>query len=199
MMLQILKSLPKNRIIALSGGSDSMAVMDFCRRFHNCRAIFVDHKTETSRMAREFLTDWCSDNSLVIDIHEISRTKEKDESWEEFWRNERLKIFWAENEPVITGHNLDDCAETWLWSSCHGTPKIIPYNNRNIIRPFMLNRKSELRLWCERNQISWIEDESNSDLSYMRNLVRHRMMPEALSVNPGFYKVIAKKVKDARM
>lgn len=175
-----------------------MAVMDFCRRYHDARAIFVNHLTSASTEAQSFLMDWCSDNNIPLSIHTISSLKPSDESWEEFWRNERLKIFWAENEPVITGHNLNDCAETWLWSSCHGNPKIIPYRNRNVIRPFMLNRKATLREWCERHEVPWIEDKSNEDLSYMRNLVRHKMMPEVLKVNPGFLKVIAKKVRDVR-
>lgn len=174
-----------------------MAIVDFCRRYHEARAIFVDHLTATSAEARNFLSDWCSDNKIKLDIHKISGSKPKDQSWEEFWRNERLGVFWSESEPVITGHNLDDCAETWLWSSCHGKPKIIPYRNRNIIRPFMLNKKSSLKEWCERNNIPWVEDKSNEDVSYMRNMVRHKMMPEALKVNPGFYKVIAKKIRDA--
>jgi tRNA(Ile)-lysidine synthase TilS/MesJ len=37
-----------------------------------------------------------------------------------------------------------------------------------------------------------VEDESNNDLKYMRNLIRHKIVPEALKVNPGLDKVVKK-------
>lgn len=194
-MLQIINRLPSVRMVALSGGSDSMAVLDFCKK-HPTSAVFVDHGTETSRVAKEFLLDYTNEHNIQLDIHTIMESKPSGESWEEFWRNQRLNIFWSYNCPVITGHNLDDCVETWLWSSCHGNPKIIPYSNRNIIRPFMLNKKAELKNWCTRKETPWVEDQSNQDQSYTRNFIRHTMMENALRVNPGIYKVIARKIRN---
>jgi tRNA(Ile)-lysidine synthase len=92
---------------------------------------------------------------------------------------------------------LDDCTETWIWSSLNGFGKVIPYRNMNVIRPFRMNRKYEFVDWCERKSIEWIEDKSNSDTKYMRNFIRHELMPKALVVNPGLYKVVAKVVKEA--
>lgn len=194
-MIQILGKLPSHRTIAVSGGSDSMAIMDFCRKYHTVSCIFVDHNTHTSKLAKEFLLDFTNENSLKLDIHTIEGEKPSNESWEEYWRNERLKIFWSYEQDIITGHNLDDNVETWLWSSCHGNPRIIPYRNRNIIRPFMLNKKSTLKKWCEDKLVPWVEDETNKDQSYTRNFIRHTMVENALRVNPGIYKVISKKLK----
>lgn len=195
MMLQLLGKIPRIITIATSGGSDSMAILDFLRKSHTVRSVFVDHGTSTSRDARVFVSQYCETHNIPLDVHAIQSSKPRDQSWEEYWRNERLGFFWQYECPVVTGHNLDDNVETWLWSSCHGNPKTIPYRNRNIIRPFMLNKKSTLKKWCEDKLVPWIEDESNSDQSYTRNFIRHTMVENALRVNPGIYKVIAKKIR----
>jgi tRNA(Ile)-lysidine synthase len=78
----------------------------------------------------------------------------------------------------------------------HGTGKIIPYSrNDRVYRPFRLNRKRDLELWASLNNVPHLEDDSNADLCYTRNYIRHTMMPNVLKVNPGIHKVIAKKVK----
>jgi tRNA(Ile)-lysidine synthase TilS/MesJ len=42
----------------------------------------------------------------------------------------------------------------------------------------------------------WVEDPSNVDYKFKRNYIRWNLLPEALAVNPGLYKVIAKRIKD---
>ena len=56
--------------------------------------------------------------------------------------------------------------------------------------------EKELQLWANLNNVSYIEDKTNTDTRHTRNYIRHEMMPHVLRVNPGIHKVIAKKVKD---
>ena len=77
----------------------------------------------------------------------------------------------------------------------HGQGKIIPYRNGNVIRPFRLTEKSQFVDWCKRHDVDWIEDQSNTDTKYMRNYIRHEVMPKILKINPGINKVVAKKVR----
>lgn len=193
-MIQIQGKLKRHLHIACSGGVDSMAVIDFLRRNHKVTALFFNHGTETSKDAEEFLQDYFHKSDVVLLKGNISRSKEKDESWEEYWRNERYKYFYSFDCPVITCHHLDDCVENWIWSSLHGEGKIIPYSNNNVIRPFRANRKSEFLNWCRNKNVPWTEDSSNSDIKYMRNFIRHEIVPKALVVNPGLHTVIRKKV-----
>ena len=51
-------------------------------------------------------------------------------------------------------------------------------------------------LWANLNNVSYIEDNTNTDTRHTRNYIRHEMMPNVLRVNPGIHKTIAKKVKD---
>jgi len=78
----------------------------------------------------------------------------------------------------------------------HGTGKIVPYRRNHVIRPFRLTRKRDLELWARLNAVDWIEDDSNQDIHYTRNYIRHEMMPHVLRVNPGIYKTIKKKVME---
>ena len=206
-MFKIQGKLPRTVNVACSGGVDSMAAVDFLRRNHNVNLLFFDHGTDTSKEALEFLTKFAArknrefndkpiGSNISIKTSKISRPKHQRESQEEYWRNERYKFFFDQQAPVITCHHLDDCVETWIWSSLHGKPKIIPYTNMNVIRPFRLNKKTEFVNWCRRNNIPWIEDTSNENTDHMRNFIRHEIMQKALVVNPGLYKVIYKKINE---
>lgn len=194
-MIKIQGKFDRSVKLACSGGVDSMAIADFLSNSHEVTLLFFDHGTETSRKAKIFLEEYASKNPKVyLEFGFLDREKTKSESWEEFWRVERYKWFHSFDDDIITCHHLDDCVETWVWSSMHGCGKIIPYRNKNVIRPFRLTRKSEFVNWCKTKNVSWIEDESNTDIKYMRNFIRREMMPNILTVNPGIHKVIAKKV-----
>jgi tRNA(Ile)-lysidine synthase len=96
----------------------------------------------------------------------------------------------------VTAHHLDDCVETWVWSAMHGTPKIIPYRRNYVVRPFRLTRKRDFELWASMHQVPYVQDQSNENIHYTRNFIRHEMMSSVLKVNKGIHKVIAKKVKE---
>ena len=188
--------LSREVYVACSGGLDSMAVVDFLQNNHDVTVCYFDHGTQHSTEAGVFVSNYCDKNNLPLLYGRISRDKDKEESQEEFWRNERYKFFRSIDADIITAHHLDDCVETWVWSSMHGTGKIIPYRNRNVIRPFRMTRKRDFQLWANLKNIQYLEDDSNTDTCYTRNYIRHEMMPSVLRVNPGIHKTILKKVKD---
>jgi tRNA(Ile)-lysidine synthase len=196
-MIKLQGKLPREVYVACSGGVDSMAVVDFLRNNHDVTVCYFDHGTAHSIRARDFVSKYCTENNLPIIIGTIGYAQKKPgQSIEEFWRKERYKFLHGINAEVITAHHLDDCVETWVWSSMHGTGKIIPYRNKNVIRPFRLTRKRDFELWTDLKNVSHIEDDSNVDTCYTRNYIRHEMMPHVLRVNPGIHKTIAKKVRD---
>jgi tRNA(Ile)-lysidine synthase len=195
-MIKLQGKLPREVYVACSGGVDSMAVVDFLRNNHDVTICYFDHGTSHSTDAGVFISNYCTKNDLPLMYGRISRTKERDESQEEYWRNERYKFFSTINADIITCHHLDDCVETWVWSSMHGEGKIIPYRNGNVIRPFRMTRKRDFQLWADLKNVPHVEDDSNADTCYTRNYIRHEMMPHVLRVNPGIHKTILKKVRD---
>jgi len=198
-MLKLQGKLPREVYVACSGGVDSMAVVDFLRNNHNVTVVFFNHGTKTSKIAGKFVASYCTENDLPMiygtpengSVHKI-----KGRSPEDYWREQRYKFLHSIDGPVITAHHLDDCVETWVWSSMHGTGKIIPYRNKNVIRPFRMTRKRDFQMWCDLKNVPYVEDDSNTDTCYTRNYIRHEMMPHVLKVNPGIHKTIAKKVKE---
>lgn len=195
-MIMLQGKIPKDVYLACSGGVDSMAALDFLTRKHRVEVLFVNHGTETSEKSLEVVTSYCFRRGFNVYIKHIDNSQKKSsQSQEEFWRNERYEFFHSiKNKPVITVHHLDDCVETWVWSSLHGKSKIIPYSHKNVIRPFRLTRKKNFELWCNLNNVQWHEDESNKDTRYTRNYIRHKMIHHIEQVNPGIYKTIRKKV-----
>ena len=193
-MIKLTVPLPKEITVACSGGVDSMAAVDFLKRKHNVTVAYFNHRTEHGEKASEFVSRYCSDNNLVMFYGTCRSQRGSKESQEEYWRRERYE-FLSELGPVITCHHLDDCVETYVWSSLHGTPKVIPLVRNNVLRPFLTTRKSELVKWCEKHNVSWIEDESNKDTKYTRNYIRNEMMPHVLKVNPGIHTLVKKIVE----
>lgn len=192
-MIKIGCKIPRSVTIAFSGGVDSVAVADFLRRNHNISLLFVHHNTATSEKALSVVQRCAAEWEVPLLVRYI-RDKNNKQSQEQFWREERYRIFHSMEDSIITCHHLDDCVETWVWSCMHGCGKLIPVNNGNVIRPFLSTRKDSFIRWCVRKELLWAEDESNADTRYTRNYIRHNMMPHVLQVNPGIHKTIKKKV-----
>lgn len=191
--LKMLGMLPPGPVwVACSGGVDSVVVWDFIKRSREVKIAFFDHGTPTSQRSLEFLkTDSQFRDTEIVVGHNHS-DKSDEESWEEFWRNQRYQFLESLDGPVVTAHHLDDCIETYVWRMCHGRNDTIPYRRNNIIRPFLPTRKQSFIDWALRHQLRWQEDVSNYDLGYIRNHVRHRVIPELLKVNPGLATTVHK-------
>ena len=184
-MIKVQGKLPRELYVACSGGVDSMAALDFLSNNHDVTVVFFNHETPTSREALEHVSVQAKKYDCGFLYGTITGKRHKEESQEEYWRNERYKFFHSINGTVVTGHHLDDCVETWVWSSMHGTGKIIPYQNKNVIRPFMLNRKRLLELWANLNTVDYLEDDTNKDKCYTSNYIKHEMMPHVERTNTG--------------
>lgn len=194
-MIKLSLKLPRTLAVAVSGGIDSVAALHFLSRNHNVTIVHVDHNEGNSDTSAAFVRALAQKYECTIITKRITSTRPTGVSPEEFWRNERYNLFHQIPQTVVTAHTLDDCVETWLWSSLHGNSKLIPFANDNVVRPFLATRKQDFIEYAKRNQLSWVEDESNNNLSLTRNYIRKELMPHALRVNPGLYKTILKKVK----
>jgi tRNA(Ile)-lysidine synthase len=192
-VIKLLGKIPREITVAFSGGIDSTVLIDFLRRNHNVTAAFFDHGTTECAQAREFVSAYCGAHGITLKVGEISTQRQPGISPEEHWRRERYQWFYNLG-PVVTAHNLNDVVETWIWSSLHGTPSIIPYSHANVFRPLLTTSKVELKYWAQRNYLTWCEDESNRDTRYTRNYIRHEMMPHVLRVNPGIATMLRKRI-----
>lgn len=194
-MIQYLGKLPNKCGIACSGGVDSMAILDFLTKDkkREVYCLYYNHGTKHSIETEKFVKDYCDKNEITF-ISDKYVGEQPTSNKEDFWRKLRYKFLKSFNFPVITCHHLNDQIETWLFTSIKHEGKLIPYKNDNIIRPFLITEKSELISWCERKSITFYDDPSNYSTEYMRNYIRHELIPKAEYINPGIKKMIRKKV-----
>ena len=194
--LKILNKIPRKVSIGLSGGVDSMVLLDFLLKGgREVTALHFNHGTEKSSEYEEFVVNQCKSKGVKLVVGTLNEKIPKKRSREDFWREKRYEFFNDNSfQKVITCHHLDDAVETWVFSSIKGTPKLIPYERKFIIRPLLLNKKSRIYDWADQHSIEYIFDKSNDDVSFDRNYIRNIMMPHILKINPGIYKNIRKKI-----
>ena len=90
---------------------------------------------------------------------------------------------------IVTAHQKDDIIETFLINLTRGTGLDglcgIPQINKNIVRPLLPFSRNEILTYATRNKIHWREDNSNSSIKYVRNKIRHKVVPVLKELNPS--------------
>jgi tRNA(Ile)-lysidine synthase len=196
-MIHILGQIPRQVAIAVSGGVDSMAVLDFLRRSRDVTALHYNHGTPYAPKAEALVREYCAAQGVSLIVGKCEEEMPAGVSHEAWWRQQRYKFFNESTErKIITAHHLDDCVENWVFTSMHGNPFLIPYERDQFIRPFLTTEKQSFNDWCERKSVPVITDPSNTNTKYRRNYIRHVMLPHVLEINPGIKKTIRRKVVD---
>ncbi|MGB1042708.1 MAG: tRNA lysidine(34) synthetase TilS [Tenacibaculum sp.] len=93
---------------------------------------------------------------------------------------------------VLTAHHADDNLETFLINLSRGTGLEgltgIPVVNGNIVRPLLNFSREEIKEFAIKNNLFWREDASNAETKYLRNKLRHDVIPVLKELNPQFLK-----------
>ena len=104
------------------------------------------------------------------------------------WFMEILKNF--KYDYLLTAHHLDDDLETFFINLSRGTGLSgftgIPKKNNKIIRPLLDFSREEILQYAETNNLKWREDSSNASDKYLRNKIRHDLVPLFKELNPHF-------------
>jgi tRNA(Ile)-lysidine synthase len=95
---------------------------------------------------------------------------------------------------IVTAHTADDQAETVLLKLCRGAgprglsgiPRETAINGMRVVRPLLDVTRVEIESFLRQRKQAWREDRTNRDTAYLRNLVRHELLPMLESrLNPG--------------
>ncbi len=90
---------------------------------------------------------------------------------------------------VLTAHHLDDVLETFIINLTRGTGLNgltgIPEKNGNIVRPLLPFSRNDILIYAAKNKLTWREDKSNSSIKYVRNKIRHKVIPVLKELNPN--------------
>lgn len=101
---------------------------------------------------------------------------------------------------LLTAHHADDSLETFLINFARGTGLDgltgIPAINDKIVRPLLPFTRKEIENYALENNLFWREDKSNAETKYLRNKIRHDIIPVLKKLNPNFMNSFANTIEN---
>ncbi len=194
---------PSGRVLAgFSGGADSTALMMlllFLREAGELQpeAVHVNHglRGEEAEADAAFAESFCRERDIPFHLYRVDLQERRDENAA---RQARYACFRACAQSagirqLVLAHHRGDQAETFLLRLLRGAgPEGLacmrPREERDgytILRPLLRMDGAELRQALRQEGIPWREDGSNAGDDYLRNRIRHRLLPEMESLIPG--------------
>ena len=175
-----MKVSPKKYLIAVSGGVDSVVLLEMLAKKHeNILVAHFDHGIrEDSKEDAIFV------RQLAVKYGVKFFTKREElgaNASEEKARRARYKFLRElsekQNATIVTAHHLDDVVETIIINMVRGTGwrGLAVLNAEDIYRPLINFKKQEIINYAKQNNLKWREDSTNSLNVYMRNIVRHKI------------------------
>lgn len=135
--------------------------VSFYSKSFNTAAFAIDKKISTQMAARELRYQWFEELTLKNNYQFIA-----------------------------TAHHKNDVAETVLINLTKGTGLRglhgIAAKNGKIVRPLLCFNRQEIDYFIEKNCLDFREDLSNKETKYVRNKIRHKVIPELEKINPAF-------------
>ena len=173
----------KRVIVAVSGGPDSMALLDMLRNtLFEITVCHVNyHKRESSDRDEKIVADYCQKYNLNLFVHNAYGGEGNFQDWA---RRERYNFFKSIYEEVkaaylFVAHQQDDLLETYLFKKQRhsvGNSLTIKESEEvfgmTLIRPLLDTSKDDLAQYCVSRGIEYGEDETNYSPIYTRNKIR---------------------------
>lgn len=197
------ESVSGKTLLAVSGGVDSMVLLHlyFALKldFAVAHCNFQLRGTE-SDLDEKLVADFCIKNNIPFFVERFdtmqiveARKLSIQIAARELRYNWFKQICIDQNYQFIaTAHHLDDQAETFLINFTRGTGIDglvgIPEKNENIIRPLLSFSREDILKYAIENEIAWREDQSNASTKYLRNKMRHMVLPVLKEENAEFLK-----------
>jgi tRNA(Ile)-lysidine synthase len=191
----------KKLLLATSGGMDSMVLVHLFQKLNLNFALahcnFQLRRTESDG-DENFVADYAKHNNITCFITKFDTTNYSEEnklSTQVAARNLRYNWFneILEQEKfdyIVTAHHADDVVETFMINLSRGTGLDgltgIPSKNGNIIRPMLPFSRKEIENYVSENNLQWREDSSNASDKYLRNKIRHHIVPVFKEINNSF-------------
>jgi tRNA(Ile)-lysidine synthase len=201
----------KKLLVALSGGIDSMVLVHLLKQLnYNISLAHCNFnlRGEESDGDEQFITEYAAKNNIPLFVtHFDTALFASDNKLSIQVAARQLRYLWfhellTENnlDYLLTAHHLDDSLETFLINLTRGTGPEgltgIPQQNEKTIRPLLPFTRDEIAAYVVENDIHWREDSSNASDKYMRNKLRHDMVPILKSLNPSFMASFAQTLEN---
>ena len=181
-----------NFVVAISGGVDSMVLANLFLinnlkfSIAHCNFQLRGKESDDDEL---FINKWCSKKDIKL--------YNKKFTTEDYCKNNKLTIQMGARELryewfrelidkekhdfIVTAHHIDDQLETFIINSIRGTGIDglvgIPDKINKIIRPLLMTSKDQIIEYSKVNRINYREDSSNDKEDYLRNKIRHSVIP----------------------
>lgn len=192
-------------LVSVSGGPDSIALLYFLSSISSSfklklHIFHLDHQVRGEDSIEDSVFVQKQAASLNIPITSLSfdipgYIPGKNLSLQEGAREIRYQLLGEVCDDIgadriATGHNADDCVETFLMRVIRGTGTAglrgIPPVRGRIIRPLIEVSRGEIEEYLASNRLDFRLDETNLKMDYLRNRVRHKLIPLCLEENQRF-------------
>ena len=194
-------------LIGVSGGPDSLSLLDtLSQTGYPLKAATFNHLLRPqSGQEVDRVRQFCADRNINFvtgqaDVHQHAR--ELGISIEEASRELRYAFLFQQAQlwdasAVAVGHNADDQVETILMHLLRGAGssglsgmrfRTLPNpwsSSIPIIRPLLSTWRTEINQYVERHQLPVSQDQSNLDRRFLRNRLRHELIPNLETYNPN--------------
>ena len=197
----------KKLLIAISGGIDSVVLthllsdLNFNISLAHCNFNLRNTESDLDTVFVKELAEKLQIKCFTTSFETEKIAKENKESTQITARN--LRYTWFQEtlqehnfDFVLTAHHADDNLETFLINLTRGSGLDgftgIPEINGNIVRPLLKFSRETILTYVKDNNINWREDKSNASTKYIRNKIRHKILPVLKEINPSLLETFAK-------
>ncbi len=198
-------------VVAVSGGADSMCLAHLFWRWskEGGPTVHIGHvnhqlRGKASDEDAELVSRWANEVGLASTIVSIDIKKQGGQSLQDIARKKRYTVLLEicrkiGSSKLATAHHADDQVETFLVNLIRGSGsrglrgmprKRQLANGVEVFRPLLGITRQRLEVYCREHNIPWREDESNKKTDYMRNRVRHQLLPAMRQFNSGIDQVL---------
>ncbi|KJD33097.1 potassium ABC transporter ATPase [Tamlana nanhaiensis] len=187
-------------IIAISGGIDSVVLTYLCHKIGlnialaHCNFNLRADESDGDEAFVEQLAESLGLEVFVQNFDTELYSKEHKRSVQMAARE--LRYNWFEElssqlqfDYILTAHHADDNLETFLINFTRGTGLEgltgIPEVNGKFVRPLLPFSSEDIVNYASSNRVKWRDDSSNKSVKYLRNKLRHEVIPILKDINPS--------------
>ena len=190
-------------VLALSGGVDSMVLFDLLLKcdYKVVVAHVNHHKRLESEIEENFIRDLANKNNCPLEVLHFYHEKENfqaeaHEKRYDFFKKVAIKY---NSSTIITAHHYADNLETIIINIIRGSnlygyggiSDVVCREDIKIIRPLINVKKEEIYEYARNNNVTFFEDSSNKSDEYLRNRIRHHILPILENENPNLKESIS--------
>lgn len=191
----------KRLLLAVSGGLDSMVMTHLFQKsgfeiaLAHCNFQLRSDESEGDQI---FVEQYSQENKIQLFVTRFdTKTYAESNKLSTQLAARELRYSWFQKvldenkyDFLLTAHHADDSLETFLINLTRGTGLEgltgIPTQNNQIIRPLLIFSRAEIMQYAKENSVLWREDSSNASGKYLRNKIRHDLVPILKELNPNF-------------